>query len=318
MLVTVSRERFEQGMTYAAYRAQMTRNQDRFDDTERTVQLRAEDVTFFQELAQPLNVLVLAEDWCGDVIANLPVLGRLAQATGKLNLRIFLRDQNPDLMDRYLNAGQYRSIPVFVLFDADFRELGHWIERPAKLTAMIQEVRAQHFATAPELAGIAPSTSPSELSEEARSYLRQVLAAFRAETREFSDSEVIRELRMLIAGAPATTPATNHAPAVARTANGKPMWQPSTQPPAAQPVKVKIVYCAECGYEPQTLALASALMVEFRDNIAALELIPWHGGMFDVVVDGELVHSMVRDGGFPQNAAILAAVHSRLGVPQAG
>jgi len=29
---------------------------------------------------------------------------------------------------------------------------------------------------------------------------------------------------------------------------------------ATRPVKVTITYCAECGYEPQTLALAEALM----------------------------------------------------------
>ena len=28
----------------------------------------------------------------------------------------------------------------------------------------------------------------------------------------------------------------------------------------AKPVKVTITYCAECGYEPQTLALTDALM----------------------------------------------------------
>jgi selT/selW/selH-like putative selenoprotein len=297
----------------------MTRNQDRFDETERTVQLSAADVAFFKELAQPLNVLVLAEDWCGDVIANLPVLGRLAQESGKLNLRIFLRDQNLDIMEQYLNQGQFRSIPTFVLFDANFREIGHWIERPAKMTELVQEVRRKHFATDPELAGLSPTTPTGELPEEARLRLGQVLTAFRAEHRAFSDSEVVRELREVIAGVPATTGAK--APAQATVVDGastdKPMWRQATRPPAEQPVKVKITYCAECGYEPQTLALTSALMMEFRDEIASLELIPWRDGTFDVVVDGELIHSMMRDGGFPEHATIVNAVRSRLGTPQA-
>jgi selenoprotein W-related protein len=79
---------------------------------------------------------------------------------------------------------------------------------------------------------------------------------------------------------------------------------------------VSITYCAECGYEPQTLALTSALMIEFRADIASIELIPWHDGMFDVVVDGELVHSMMRDGGFPDNATITNAIRNRLGLLQ--
>ena len=58
------------------------------------------------------------------------------------------------------------------------------------------------------------------------------------------------------------------------------------------PVKVKITYCAECGYETQTLALAKALMYEFAQQLSSIELIPWEGGTFDVSVDGQLVHSM--------------------------
>lgn len=311
--MTVSRERFEQGMSYDAYKAQMTRNQERFEETERTVKLSADDVAYFQALPQPLNVLVIAEDWCGDVIANVPVLGRLAEASGKLKLSIFLRDQNLDLIDQYLNKGEFRSIPVFVLFDANFNEIGHWIERPAKMSELVQEARVKHFAGDPELAGFTPTTSPSELPEAARLRLGQVLTAFRAERRDFSDSEVIRELRSLIEGSPVAISTV-----IPVTANGKPSWQQATHPPAEHPIKVSITYCAECGYEPQTLGLASALLVEFRDDIASLEIIPWHDGMFDVVVDGELVHSMLCDGGFPENETIINAVRNRLGVGQPG
>src|SRR5690242_18442243 len=139
-------------MSYAAYRAQMTRNQERFDEVERSVVLPADHLAFFKGLARPLNVVVLAEDWCGDVIDNLPVLGRLAQESGKLNLSIFLRDQNLDIMDQYLKNGEFRSIPVFILFDADFNELGFWQERPAKMSELVQEARVKHFASDPELA----------------------------------------------------------------------------------------------------------------------------------------------------------------------
>jgi len=73
-------------------------------------------------------------------------------------------------------------------------------------------------------------------------------------------------------------------------------------------VKVTIAYCSECGYEPQTLALAEALMKEFRHELAEIELIPWYDGSFDVTVDGELVHSMYREGGFPEHQVVIDAV----------
>jgi len=202
--MSITKERFEQGMTYEAYKAQMTRNRERLEANEQTVDLMAEDLAFFQQLPQPLNVVALAEDWCGDVINNLPVLGRLAAESGKLTVRIFLRDQNLDLMDQYLNQGQFRSIPVFVFFDDTFRELGHWIERPARIHKLQTEMRRALFATDPLLSTIAPDTSPSQMPEEARNRLMQANADFRAAHRVESDHEVVRELRTVVENAIAT------------------------------------------------------------------------------------------------------------------
>jgi len=77
-------------------------------------------------------------------------------------------------------------------------------------------------------------------------------------------------------------------------------------------VKVTITYCAECGYEPQTLSLTEALMKAFAHQLTAIELVPWYEGSFDVAVDGTLVHSMYREGGFPENSAIVEAVKAKL------
>lgn len=196
--MSITKERFDQGMSYDAYKAQMTRNRERLEANESAVELAPADLAYFQSLPQTLNVVALAEDWCGDVINNLPVLGQLAAASGKLNVRVFLRDQNLDLMDQYLNQGQFRSIPVFVFFDQNFRELGHWIERPARIHEMLMAMRRNLFATDPALAGMTMDMSPSQMPEEARNRLMQANTDFRAAHRIESDQEVVRELRALV------------------------------------------------------------------------------------------------------------------------
>jgi len=83
---------------------------------------------------------------------------------------------------------------------------------------------------------------------------------------------------------------------------------------AKRPVKVSITYCAECGYEPQTLELAGALMRAFGHDLSSIELMPWYEGSFEVSVGGELVHSMYRDGGFADADVVAAAVRRHLEV----
>lgn len=137
--------------------------------------------------------------------------------------------------------------------------------------------------------------------------LGQAYGAFRAEHRALSDREVVREIRELISGS-----AQPEARVAAAAANLAAMRERAARPRAERRVKVSITYCAVCGYEPQTLALTEALMREFVYDLSAIELIPWQDGAFDVAIDGELVHSMYRDGGFPDTADIIRAVRERL------
>jgi hypothetical protein len=194
--MTLDRARWDKGITYEAFKAAMTRNQERFAENESRVALDPEVVRTFKSLPQRLRVLVLAEDWCGDVIANLPVLGRLAKEVATLDVRIFYRDANLDLMERWLNQGKYQSIPVVVFFDQDFRELGHWIERPASVTERRAAERKRIFAAHPEFGS--PDAPVDQLPEDVRALLQAELQKMRADTVPFANAEVQRELRELV------------------------------------------------------------------------------------------------------------------------
>jgi Thioredoxin len=204
----VTREQFESGMTYDAYKAQMTRNREQFEQNEKDVQLSPQDEQAFKSLAQPLNVVALAEDWCGDVIANLPILGRLEQASaGKLNVRILLRDQQPgeQVMDQHLNKGQFKSIPTLIFLDQSFNEQGVWVERPQSVTTLREQQRQAQYKEHPEWGD--PSKPIAELPEEIRTQVQQGAAAIRTGTKQFANGEVVRELRELVQSARTKQPA---------------------------------------------------------------------------------------------------------------
>src|ERR1700694_2842331 len=104
-------------------------------------------------------------------------------------------------MQRYLNKGQFKSIPVFVFFDEDFRELGHWIERPASVTEVRAKRRKEIFAAHPEFGS--PDAPVDQLPEEARVRLQAALAKMRDETTKFANAEVVRELQGIATRCPA-------------------------------------------------------------------------------------------------------------------
>ncbi|HEX6817780.1 MAG TPA: thioredoxin family protein [Ktedonobacterales bacterium] len=199
--MAVTRERLNQGMTYDQYKSQMTRNQERFEANEQSVKPTAQQLAPVKNLPQPLDVLVLAEDWCGDVIDNLPILGRLAQESGKLNLHVFLRDQNLDLIDQYLNQGKFRSIPVFVFFDGNLNELGRFIERPESVTERRAKLRRDLSAEHPEYGS--PETSIAELPEDVRTQVMQAMADRRAQVRPADQADVIAAIDEIVGRVPA-------------------------------------------------------------------------------------------------------------------
>jgi hypothetical protein len=129
----VTAERFAKGFTYADYIAQIKVNKDRFEEFYKSVRLSEDDKEFFRRVtAMPGGadrILVLGEDWCPDVFRGLPVIARIAEASG-MALRIFPRDQNLDIMNQFLKGGKFQSIPTVVFFTRNMERVCHWSERP--------------------------------------------------------------------------------------------------------------------------------------------------------------------------------------------
>ncbi len=141
--------RFAKGMTWKEYLAQIGERQALTEGNYQKAVLTDEERRFFGGIRQVRYALMLAENWCGDVHRNSPLLARICEAMPGCELRVFFRDQNLDLTDCFLNNG-YRSIPVLVLFDQDWNEIARWIERPHAATQRMFAIRAKTVDAAPE------------------------------------------------------------------------------------------------------------------------------------------------------------------------
>lgn len=117
------------------------------------------------------RLLVLAEDWCGDASNTVPVLDRWVALGPALELRILRRDENPEVMDRYL-SGDSRAIPIVIALDGEFAEVGHWGSRPAALQAWV----TAHRGTVPK-AELYPRIRQWYARDRGETTIREVAAA---------------------------------------------------------------------------------------------------------------------------------------------
>ncbi len=140
--IPMDEQRFAKGLTWKDYVAQMGDTRARTEENYAKSGLTEEERKFFSGIGQVRHVLMMAENWCGDVHRNSPLIAHLCEARPNCELRVHFRDQNLDITDCFLNNG-FRSIPIIVFFDKDWNEIGCWIERAHAATAKVIGIRAK-------------------------------------------------------------------------------------------------------------------------------------------------------------------------------
>ena len=147
--IPLDAQRFSKGLTWKDYLAQMGDTRARTEENYAKSALTDDERTFFGGISQVKSVMMLAENWCGDVHRNSPLIANIVEAIPGAELRVFFRDKEADLRDSLLNNG-YQSIPVVVFFDKDWNEIGRWIERAHAATTKAAHIRAKTLDAAPQ------------------------------------------------------------------------------------------------------------------------------------------------------------------------
>lgn len=171
-------EQFAEGLETPAYLERVKANREAILKIYEVLDPPAEAKAVFEAQPKPLRLAVFTEDWCGDALTSTPSILKLADSTPGITVKTFQRDQYRELTDSFLPAHRSGTLPVFVVFNDEMREIARFIETAKKLQPLVgkmaDELRA-HLLKADERDKPIP-----ELSAESRAAFGSARAAYRA------------------------------------------------------------------------------------------------------------------------------------------
>ncbi len=112
---------------------------------DKTAQIPEKYINAFKNSSAKQTWLVISEPWCGDAAQTLPFLNKLAQLSENIELKVLLRDENPELMDRFLTNGS-RSIPIVIMLDEELNVIQTFGPRSKAATDFVNNYRTKHGA----------------------------------------------------------------------------------------------------------------------------------------------------------------------------
>src|ERR1700730_9169516 len=110
--------KLRQGLSPRQFIESMTKNQESFSSRHEKFEWNDSQLEEFYDSLNnrdDLRCLIIAADWCGDVVLNVPVVFRAMEKAG-IPTEVLIMEQHLDLMDEHLTMGG-RAIPVVLFTD---------------------------------------------------------------------------------------------------------------------------------------------------------------------------------------------------------
>jgi hypothetical protein len=137
--------KLNQGLTPRQFVDNMTKNQETFTSWQQQFTWEnAELEEFYESLnnRDDLRCMIIAADWCGDVVRNVPVVFQAMEKAG-IPTEVLIMEQHLDLMDEHLTMGG-RAIPVVLFIDTGGHLLGKWGARPKHVQEVMNAFKADN------------------------------------------------------------------------------------------------------------------------------------------------------------------------------
>jgi len=118
----------------------------RMKRVDKTIQILSDLQEIIEAIDYEQTWVVITEGWCGDAAQSVPVFYALSKLNAMVNLQLILRDENLELMDKYLTNGS-RSIPKLIVARTEnLEEIFNWGPRPQHLQKIFYQLRAKDMA----------------------------------------------------------------------------------------------------------------------------------------------------------------------------
>lgn len=118
-------------------------NETRMHRLDKTIQISEEIIQKLKSLKSEYIWVVISEGWCGDAAQLLPIINKMAVESGKIDLRIVLRDENEELMKLFL-TNKKQAIPILIVVDKETGSvLGNWGPRPKAAANLVADYKKE-------------------------------------------------------------------------------------------------------------------------------------------------------------------------------
>lgn len=137
--------KFQTGLAPHDFIESMAKNKEAFRQWYDSFRWEDEgDREYFAGLASrsDLACLILAAEWCGDVVRNVPVVFR-AMETAAIPTEVLIIEQHPEVMEQFLTNGG-RAIPIVIFTNRQGEVLGKWGPRPSHVQAVMTAFKQQN------------------------------------------------------------------------------------------------------------------------------------------------------------------------------
>lgn len=117
-------------------------NNSRMKRLDKTMKIEEVVLEKFKQYHKNVTWLVLTESWCGDAAHAMPVMNKLVEQAKNLDFKILYRDENKELMNRFLTNGTM-SIPKLIAFDNETQEvINDWGPSPLMIMNKTKDFKA--------------------------------------------------------------------------------------------------------------------------------------------------------------------------------